>query len=118
MSVNFARTDQTAHLPSSEKGARTAKPHLPKAEKNAVWVKHGAAMKEVQHTLQMTLEELAYALKKDVRQVGRWMEGTERPQIELMLANERFEGAMVIAIARRTTGVDVDTVVHIRRSAK
>jgi hypothetical protein len=45
------------------------------------------------------------------------VEGKERPQIETVLAVDRFQGAMVIALARLASGVEVDTVIHVRRIA-
>ena len=117
MASSLAQPSLPTPLLCAEKRAKTAKASLPKQEKNPLWVKHGAAMREMQHSLQMTLEEFAYVLQKDVRQVGRWMDGIERPQIESVLAIERFEGPMLIALAKRMKGIDVDTVVHIRRIA-
>lgn len=93
-----------------------AKTLIRKAEKNLLWVKDGAAMREVQNFSGLTLKEFAAALGKDERQIERQMQGLERPQTEVVRANERFEGPMVIAMARRTSGMEVDTVVHIRRA--
>ena len=122
MALTVAQTPEARHIPlseKSEKSARTAKTDLRKPEKaNPQWVKHGQAMREVMRFADLSLEEFAHALKKNDRQIARQMLGQERPQIEAVLAVERFEGPMVIALARRTSGVDVDTVVHIRRSAK
>lgn len=95
-----------------------AKGILPPVEKNPTWVKHGEAMREVMRFADLSLEEFAYSLKKDRSQIARQLQGLERPQIEVVLANERFEGVMIIALARRSNGCEVDTVVHIRRSAK
>lgn len=47
----------------------------------------------------------------------RQIDGKERPQIEAVFAVEKFQGAMVIALARLAAGVEVDTVIHVRRSA-
>lgn len=117
MAVNVAHAAGSAHLASGEIGAVTAKGWLPKGEiPNPNWVKHGQCLREVMRFADLTLEEFAYALGRDRSQIGRQMEGKERPQIELCLAHERFEGPMVIALARRATGVEVDTVVHIRRT--
>lgn len=109
--------DATAarHVLLPDTGARTAKAQVRKADKNPNWVKHGAAMREVQHAFVLTLKEFARELGKNERQIERQMQGIDRPMIEVVLAVEKFEGPMLIALARRTAGMEVDTVVHIRR---
>jgi len=117
MKTSLAQPSLPTPLLVSEKGARMAKAALRKPEKHEQWVKHGEAMREVQRTLGLLLKEFARELGKDERQVERQMEGRERPQIEAVLAVAQFEGPMLIALAKRTNGVEVDTVVHIRRTA-
>lgn len=65
----------------------------------------------------MTLKEFAAALGKNESQVRRQIEGKERPQIEAVFAVEKFQGPLVIALARLASGTEVDTVIHVRRSA-
>lgn len=100
-----------------QKQAKAALPDVRKAEIERLWKKDGAAMREVQHAFGLTLKEFAAAIGKDERQVERQMQGVERPQIEAVRAIARFEGPMLIALARRADGVEVDTVIHVRRSA-
>ena len=117
---SLAQQNLPTPLLVSEKPRKQAKAALKgvrKAEKASQWEKDGAAMREVQHTLCLTLKEFAAALGKDERQIERQMQGLERPQIEAVRAVERFEGPMLIAQARRTSGVQVDTVIHVRRTA-
>lgn len=104
----------------SEKPKKQAKATLKtlrKAEKGSQWQKWGVAIKAVQHEFQLSLKEFAAELERDERQVQRWMDAQERPQIETVLAVERFEPVMLIALAKKTSGVEVDTVIHVRRSA-
>lgn len=116
MSATVAHGHGSAPLSIGETGVVTAKPWLPKGEiPNPIWIKHGKCMREVMRFADLTLEEFAYELGRDRSQIGRQLEGKERPQIELCLAHVRFEGPMVVALARRADGVEVDTVVHIRR---
>lgn len=77
----------------------------------------GEVGRGVQSVFRLTLKEFAAALGKDERQVQRWIEGKERPQIEAVLAVAKFEGPMLIALARSTSGMQVDTVIYSRRSA-
>lgn len=115
MSSSLIDSVQARPLLSSENRAQMAKVGLRSAENiDPHYVKLGQCMQEVQRFLGLSLEEFAHALKKDVRQVARQMQGKERPQIEAVLAVDRFQGPMVVAIARMSSGVEVDTVHHIR----
>lgn len=101
----------------SERGGQTAKEGLRFPEEvNPHHAKLGACMAEVMRFAGLSLEEFAFALKKDERQVSRQMQGRERPQLEAVLAVDRFQGPMVIALARVSQGVEVDTVIHVRRT--
>lgn len=115
MSVSFANSTQAAPLRVPESGARTAKTLLRSAE-NPQHIKHGACMKKVMQFLGLSLEEFAFALGKDERQIARQMLGQERPQIEVVLAVDRFQGVMLIALAQLSSDIEVETVLHMRRS--
>ena len=99
------------------KQAKASLKHVRKAEMAQVWSKWGTAIEYVQCEFRLTLKEFAAELKKDERQVQRWIEAKERPQIETVMAVPRFEPVMLIALAQRTDGVQVDTVIHVRRTA-
>jgi hypothetical protein len=104
----------------SEKPRKQAKATLKdvrKAENTVLWTKWGAAIEDVQCLFRLTLKEFAAELQKDERQVQRWIEAKERPQIETVMSVARFEPPLLIALAQRTSGVSVDTVIHVRRSA-
>ena len=101
----------------TEKGARMAKADLRKSESDPHYAQLGGCMRDVQHAFGLTLQEFAAELGKNESQIRRQMEGKERPQIECVFAIQRFQGPLVIALAKLATGVEVDTVIHIRRSA-
>lgn len=120
MAASLAQPSLPTPLLVTEKRAKQAKASLPdvrKAEIERLWVKWGGCIDEVRGVFRLTLQEFAGEIGKDERQVSRWIAGQERPQIEAVLAVERFEGPMLIALARIASGVAVDTVIHIRRSA-
>lgn len=101
----------------AEGRAKTAKASLRSAEGDPFHARIGACLDEVRNVFGLTLQQFAAELGKDERQVKRQIEGKERPQIEVVFAVERFQGALVIALARMAAGVEVDTVIHVRRSA-
>lgn len=94
-----------------------AKAGIRKSEIDPHHAQLGACLREVQHAFKLTLQEFAHALGKNESQVRRQMDGLERPQIEAVFAVEKFQGPLVIALAKLAAGVEVDTVVHIRRIA-
>lgn len=121
MTHSIAQPNLPTPLLVTEKPRKQAKAALRgvrKAEIERQWVKWGGCIGEVQGMFRLTLQEFAAALgDKDERQVARWIAGTERPQIEAVLAKARFAGPMLIALARVEQGVEVDTVIHVRRTA-
>lgn len=94
-----------------------AKAALRKPEMEGFYAQLGGCIEDVRRTFGMTLQEFAAALGKDERQVKRQIEGKERPQLEVVFAIERFQGPLVIALARLASGVEIDTVIHVRRTA-
>jgi hypothetical protein len=120
MNSSLAQQNLPTPLLVTEKRRKQAKAGLPdvrKAEIERLWVQWGACIDEVRGVFRMTLQQFAAKLGKDERQVARWIAGIERPQIEAVLAVDEFNGPMLIALARSASGVYVDTVIHIRRSA-
>lgn len=78
----------------------------------------GLCIEDVQTELRLSLEEFAHALGKDERQVKRWQTAEERPQVEAVFAIERFQVALIVAMAKRIgNAVEVETVIRVRRSA-
>ena len=114
---SLAQQNLPTPLLVTEKGARMAKADLRKSEIDPHHAQLGGCMRDVQHAFGLTLQEFAAALGKNESQVRRQMDGKERPQIEAVFAVERFQGPLVIALAKLAQGVEVDTVIHVRRSA-
>ena len=104
-------------LPVSEGRAKTAKADLRKTENGLDYARLGQCIDEVRNVFGLTLKEFSVALGKNESQIRRQIEGKERPQIEAVFAIERFQGPLVIALARLASGVQVDTVIHVKRSA-
>lgn len=117
MDVSFApRTDSASgRLP--DKAARMAKANSRSADTDAYYKDLGKCMKEVMRVLDLSLEEFAYALKKDDRYIARQLTGEDRPQIEVVFAVERFRAPMVIALAQMSAGVETVTTISFKRTA-
>lgn len=106
-----------APLPSGEHRAKPAKVTVPKRETDAFYAALGGCMDEVRRTFDLTLEGFAFELGTDRAQVGRQIDGKERPQLEKVFAVERFRGPLVIALARITPEIDVQTVMTVSRKS-
>lgn len=116
MPRSFAQPTLPTPLLVPEMSARMAKADVRKAE--PPYAELGWCLGEVQRVFGLTLEQFAFELGKDERQVARQIKGTERPQVEAVFAVDRFRPALLIAMAQASGhGVEIDTVIHIRRNA-
>lgn len=109
-----------AHLLSSEIRPRVAKvgiSSLRKSESAQFSAQLGACIEQVRSVCGLTLEEFSDALNRDARQIAKWIKAEERPQLETVLAVERFRGPLLIALAGLATDVDVRTTITVRRTA-
>lgn len=93
-----------------------AKADLRKTEKAHVWQVNGHAVQRTWELSRLSLKQFAAAVKRDERQVARWMAGIERPQIETVLAVRVLRPYMVIALAEDADGVEVVTEIRVKRA--
>jgi transcriptional regulator with XRE-family HTH domain len=98
---------------TSDGRAKTAKAAIRKPD----YADLGGCIEHVRNAFGLTLEAFAYELKVNDRQLARQIKGDDRPQLEKVFAVERFQGPLVIALAKLAAGVEVDTVIHVRRTA-
>lgn len=94
--------------------AQTAKADVRKADSAAYYAALGGCIEEVRCVFGLTLEAFAYELKVNDRQLARQIKGEDRPQLEKVFAVQRFQGPLVIALAKLANGVEIDTVLHVR----
>lgn len=95
-----------------------AKADLRKAEITA-WREHiGRAIERARTLRGWTLQELGREVKRDERQIARWIAGTERPQLDALFAVDSFRSPMVVALAELAgDNVEVTTQITVRRTA-
>jgi ribosome-binding protein aMBF1 (putative translation factor) len=99
-----------------EKRPHMLKADLPKREKRDMWAEIGACLDIARRDLGWTVDQLAGQLDRDSKQVGRWIRGEERPQVDAVFAVEPLREPFVIALAKLAKCA-VETVVTIRRRA-
>lgn len=96
--------------------ARLAKALLRKAD-TAIWREQiGRAIERAMSLVGWSLKEFAAAVDRDPRQVARWLDGSERPQLDAVFAVERLRQPLVQALGE-LAGAEVQTVITIRRVA-
>jgi hypothetical protein len=92
-----------------------AKAHLRKAEN---WQANGLAIARTRELSGLSLKLFAAAVKRDERQVARWVIAAERPQLETVFAAPALRALLVIALAEQAgLGVDVQTTITVKRIA-
>ena len=83
---------------------------LRKAESNDA----GEAITSARQALGWSLKEFSGVAKRGERQLARWEEGTEHPQLDTLFAIVPFRKPLIVALAKCAgLGVRVRTVVTI-----
>lgn len=121
MAVNNTAQVGSRHLLTSEIPRRMAKADLRNPEmpaETADWrAQIGRALDRARLLAGMSLKEFADAIGRDERQIARWINGTERPQLDAMFSVKELRGPMVVALAELSETVDVQTTITVRRTA-
>lgn len=94
--------------------ARMAKAGIPKAKNHAALGRRVARVLELSA---LSLKEFSALLGRNERQIGRWLDGSDRPQLELIYAVPALNSFLVIALAEGVATVDVTTTITVRRIA-
>jgi hypothetical protein len=90
-----------------------AKADLRKTENVTKQADIGACLDFARNYVGWTLDRLATELKRDPRQVRRWIANEENLQLAVVFAVAELRGPFVIAMAR-LADCEVDTVVRVR----
>ena len=85
---------------------------LPKGE-NETRQMFGRAITRALGLLGWNADRLSRELDRDHRQVGRWISGEERPQIETLWDIKELRQPLVLALAE-IAEAEVEMVVHVR----
>lgn len=92
---------------------------LPSGENGPKLKEIGGCLDFARRYIGWNLDQLADALKRDSKQVGRWIRGEERTQVDVVLCVPQLHGPFVIALARLDNKgvIEVETTIRIRESA-
>lgn len=115
MADSVAVAEAPRHLLRSETRPSVAKAHLRKPETADFRAEIGACLDRARFALGWNLDELATALKRDARQVKRWITGDERVQMDAVLSVPELHAEFVIALAGAHDALRVSTTIVIER---
>lgn len=118
MRSSVADHASAAHRELPEISGRMAKADLRKAEMPEFRVQVGRAIQRAISLVGWSLKELSGQVKRDERQLARWMNGAERPHFDALFAVEELRQPLVVALAELAGDqVVIETVVRVRRRA-
>jgi hypothetical protein len=100
-------------LPENARGSM-AKADLRKAEMENWRTRIGSALRRALSLNGWSLKEFAGAVDRDPRQCARWLDGSERPQLDVVFAVEELRYPLVQALGE-LAGADVVTTITVRR---
>lgn len=90
------------------------KAHLPSGE---MWrASVGRAIQRCFSLAGLSLKEASGLLDRDAHQVGRWINGQERPQMDTLFAVEQLRQPLIQAFSEMA-GADVEVTISLRRRA-
>jgi len=76
----------------------------------------GQALRRAFGLLGWSLKEAAAKVGRDERQVARWLNGAERPQLDALFAVEELRQPIVQALSE-LVGAEVEVTIRLRRSS-
>lgn len=117
MGASLAHAAAPRHLLRSEMRPKPAKADLRKAENVEFHAVIGACIDRARLAVGWNLNEFADAVRRDTRQVKRWIDGVERPQFDALFAVAVLRGPLVIELARLSEDIEVETTIRVRRTA-
>lgn len=113
---SVAEQPTARHRVIGENRPRMAKAVLPKGENETFLAQIGGCLDYARRDVGWTVDQLAGALSRDSKQVGRWIRGEERTQVDAVFAVESLREPFVIALAKLAK-MPVEEIVTIRRTA-
>lgn len=120
MTFTVADRPPQAHRERAESpDVRMAKMNLrypePSASGDLRWLV-GQALKRAFSLLGWSLKEAAAKVGRDERQVARWLNGAERPQLDALFAVEELRQPVVQALSE-LVGAEVEVTIRLRRTS-
>jgi ribosome-binding protein aMBF1 (putative translation factor) len=116
MPATMSALDRARHRLNGDPRPRMAKAVLTESENvefRATLRLIGECLDEARRYVGWTNERLAQELKRDPKQVGRWMTGEERTQVDVVWTVPLLRQPFIVAMAKRAS-CEIETVVRVR----
>ena len=118
MDPTVPKPSADGHRVLAETRPRMARAHLRNQEVEGWRTRIGEAIERVRSRSGLSLKEFAAAVARDERQVARWINGAEHPQLAAIFAVEPLRLLLLIVLAELVgDSVEITTAITIRRSA-
>lgn len=117
MERKVASAMHPSHRVIGETPTRMLKASLPKGESADSTKEIGECLDFARRAVGWTVDQLARELKRDSKQVARWMRGEERTQIDTVFGVEVLRAPFVIALSRLAGECEECTTLVFRRRA-
>lgn len=116
MPSTVATASAARHRVIGEMRPEMAKADLPKGENRRLLAEIGSCLDAARREVGWTVDQLAAELKRDSKQVARWMRGEERTQVDAVFTVPELQQPFVVALAK-LAACEIETTVRIRRTA-
>lgn len=116
MGTKSASVVAERHRVIGEMRPEMAKADLPKGESVNLLAELGGCLDAARRDVGWTVDQLAGELRRDSKQVARWMRGEERTQVDVVFAVSALRAPFVVALAKLAK-CEIETTVRIRRTA-
>lgn len=93
-----------------------AKAEIRKADDGDLQAQIGGCLDYARRVVGWNLDQLSHALKRDPRQVARWLRGDDRVQMDVVFGVEELRAPFVVALALLAR-CEVETTIRMRRRA-
>ena len=103
------------HRVIGETPTKMLKAHLPKGESDDALKEIGECLDFARRDAGWTVDQLARELKRDAKQIARWMRGEERTQIDTVFKVPQLRKPFVIALARLVGECEEETTLRFKR---
>jgi ribosome-binding protein aMBF1 (putative translation factor) len=109
----MAQASTDRHRSIREMRPAMVKADLPSGEAVTNPAQIGACLDEARRVAGWNVDQLAAELKRDSKQVARWMRGEERTQVDVVLSVPALRKPFVIALAKLTGEFEITTTLRV-----
>jgi ribosome-binding protein aMBF1 (putative translation factor) len=112
MPQSLAKQPASRHRVIGEMRPAMVKAVLPSGEKRDFLAEIGGCLDYARRDVGWTVDQLSAELKRDSKQVARWMRGEERTQVDVVMTVPALRKPFVIALAKVTGEFQIEATLR------